>query len=101
MSQPKVNLTILQKLVSEISEQLVLAEADNMDTNITIAELSKCMGLATAIAMESTALAGDFSRLIKLNSTPVPENMNGLEEILGFGGPTGGMFPGGFKKNKN
>lgn len=70
MSKPDVAL--LNKLVKSLNDQLTLAtkikEVSSESAHEYIEEIAKCMGLATTLATEASALSFDFLNEIKVNS---------------------------------
>lgn len=80
----KVNLQLLKKLVETLESQISSAEAlaTSDDCNEYIVELSKCLGLASGVALEATALCGDIQVLVKgAPLASAKEDM--LEKLLG------------------
>lgn len=86
MSELKVDLSLLNKIIKELNDQLALAEkvkeSDPTNNHAYVAELAKCMGLVSTVAVEATALSHDYMKLIKINSVPA----GALTGALGGGG---------------
>jgi len=82
----KVNLEVLNKLVTALQEQITIAEAlsettHNADRTV---ELSKAIGIASAISSEALFLVGDIANLSK----QAPPAATGLgDDLLSFFGP--------------
>src|SRR5581483_6775859 len=95
---PKINLTLLKKLVSELEATLAVTEEIPTDKDEDairfITELSKSSGLAAAVAQEASALVKDMYKVSTMAQQPP---MATGEELLSelFGGVSGGS------KNRN
>lgn len=89
MSDFKVNLELLNKLVTELNTSFAAAEkafSVSENKNEYVVDNSKCLGLVTSVAVEASALSQDFLRVIKLNSAtvaPVATNPFGTNDIFG------------------
>jgi hypothetical protein len=97
---PKVNLTLLKRLVSELETTLESAEeiaANKTEDNVQnyIVEMSKCTGLAAGIMQEATMLVGDIQQMVKINTMPggggAKEDLSSLLAGLLKGGSGGGL----------
>ena len=77
----EINLTILNKLVSELQEQVKLIQELPQETpkENRVVELSKALGFSSAISYESSGLVADIATLIKESSLPETN----LVDILG------------------
>jgi hypothetical protein len=78
MNQFKIDLAILNALVKELNDELALAnkskELNVSNTSEYIVFISKCMGLASSLTMEASALSHDFMKEIKVSSSsPLPD----------------------------
>lgn len=84
----KVDLTLLNKLVAALNEQMALADNINPETHQAerIVEMSKAIGLAGSISSEATCLIGDIA---STSSKPKKQLVGGEEDLLGslFGLP--------------
>lgn len=83
----KVSLSLLLKLVDELQAQYKLAKAVE-DSSVDnkheyVAEVSKCMGLASAVSIEAAALTADFITDIKISSGgQLPADMDMLSKMM-------------------
>lgn len=90
---PKINFFLLNKLVNELNDQFKIANNFAKDQKLErldyITEMSKCLGLASAIVVEASALTMDFSMVSRdmpnqpgvndmLQSLPDAQSINGL-----------------------
>jgi hypothetical protein len=92
---PKVDLTLVKKLIAELEESLAVAENLYQDSpsknNDYVVEMSKASGLATGAAIEASMLALDVQAAIKMGASSAPKE-DGLKSLLaslkggGFGG---------------
>ena len=83
MANTKVNLDLLGRLVVEFNTQLAKVK-ESVDHQTTYTELSRCLGLATGLVMEATALAGDIQKELQINSVPAqPEGASPFEGLFG------------------
>jgi hypothetical protein len=86
MSKPKVDLTLLKKLVGELETHLQTAggiQDSGGDIHEYIVEMSRAAGLAAGVMSEAGMLIGDIHSMIKALSSPQPKNLDFLEKILG------------------
>lgn len=71
---PKIDLTLLKKLVSELEGHLdksaVIKENPTNSNADYIVEMSRAIGMATAIMQESTALMGDIGGAVRDSQMP-------------------------------
>lgn len=87
MSKPKVDLTVLKRLVAELES--ILNAADGISTDVSgdkveyVVELSKATGLCAGVITETGLLMGDIHSLIGSVSAPNMSKSDFLEKILG------------------
>lgn len=86
MSTPKINLSLLKQLVSELETALTLAEnirkdPDRPPTDYVI-EMSKAVGLVMGVNLESSMLVGDFQTVMQ-NVTGASKQDN-LKNLLSY-----------------
>lgn len=98
---PRVDLTLLKRLVAELESALTASESLKDDsskenkeaTNDYVVEMSKCAGLAAGVMAESTLLVGDIQTAIQLAQGPGSSKSDPLTKLLGSlkggGGLTG------------
>jgi hypothetical protein len=95
---PKVDLTLLKRLVTELDSALENAEqiaANKNEENVQdyVVEMAKATGIAAGVLQEATMLIGDINQLVRINTMSA-----GKEDPLGSllsvlkGGP--GNLPG-------
>lgn len=86
MNGQKIDLALLNKLVKELNDEFGKAESQKDSDGFTkhdyVAAVAKCLGLANAVALESTALTHDYLKEIKLNSL-APEPSNPFADLFG------------------
>lgn len=72
ISKQKISLAILNKLVAALNEQMKVCDDLSKDVpqEDYIVELSKALGVVSAVQVESGALVQDVMSLIKINSVP-------------------------------
>lgn len=84
---PKIDLSILKKLVehleSGIAEAETIREGETPDQGDYIVAMSKVAGLAAGVSQEGTMLVGDIHALIKMSQQPLPKTPDFLEKLLG------------------
>jgi hypothetical protein len=94
MSNPKVDLTLLKRLVAELESALAtvdtiknsLSKVDNVELNV---EGSKAAGLAAGIMQESSLLVMDIYTLIGGGAAPKSKN-DFIDKLMGgIKGPGG------------
>lgn len=88
MRYAKIDLNLLKKLVSEVeselaaTEALATADANSPDVPVDfVVLLSKLSGLMASTAQEATMLVADVQKLIRINSSPVPQMPKGLTSL--------------------
>lgn len=93
MSNGKIDLTILKRMVAELEASVNTAEAIRTDVKADkvewVVELHKATGLAAGVLTEAGLLMGDIQHLVQ--GGPATSNKQDLlEKILGgFKGPGG------------
>lgn len=99
---PKIELTLLKKLVSELEtslntvQELPFDERDQFNTFIT--ELAKTSGLAAGVAQEATALVKDMYQVSTMAQKPAMP-LGGQDLLSELFGEVLAEDPG--KKNRN
>lgn len=94
----KINLTLLNKLVKELTLQQEVA--DKIDAAVVehkqeyTVELAKAFGILSTIKMEAELLMQDYSRQIRVSTATVPAELDPMADIFGS------LFPAG-KTPKN
>lgn len=87
---PKIDLTLLKRLVSQLEKELDACERIKNDETGElvdfIIEMSKSAGLVTGIIQESSLLIGDIQSIVKVSQHPGAQQSKPsdyLEKILG------------------
>jgi hypothetical protein len=90
---PKIDLSLIKKLVGELETTLQTAEAINQESalNDWISEMSKASGLAASASQEASLLVHDVYALIRASQGLANKKNaeNSLEQLLG------GLIKGG------
>jgi hypothetical protein len=99
MEKPKLNFTLLKKLVTELEVASDLAEKvregkklyeSEADYNNFVVEVSKVAGLCTSVSTEALALVKDCQQLLKFALMPERStNDFGLADLLSGYMPSG------------
>lgn len=99
---PKIELTLLKKLVGELEIAINAAQELPVDekeqVHHFISELSKASGLAAGVAQEATALVKDMYQVSAMSQKPAPA-MGGQDFLAELFGDALGEDPD--KKNRN
>ena len=87
MTKPKVDLTVLKRLLAELESTLDTAEAITTDVSSDkveyIVEMNKATGLAAGLMTEAGLLMGDLQHLISGVGTQGASKSDFLEKLLG------------------
>lgn len=103
MSEVKVDLALLNKLVKELNDEFAKAAAlkgDAVNRHDYVAASAKCLGLANAVALESSALTHDYLKEIKMSSME-PGSINPYAGLSEERDPLDALGLGSFFKKKN
>lgn len=92
---PKIDLTLLKKLVIELERGLESCDKikfdENGDQSDFIIEMSKSTGLVTGIMQESSMLIGDIQSIVKASQQlSGTKNTDFFDKVLGGLKGTGG-----------
>lgn len=123
---PKVDLTLLKKLVAELERTLTVVDTiraavpttpdifADLDTSVSVSgdtakshthdyiiELSKSSGLAACVMQEAGLLVGDIQSLILMTQNPTPAKGGDILDKLLGGGFKGGPLGGGTHNGGN
>jgi hypothetical protein len=86
-TKPKVDLTIVKRLLAELESTMATAEAITTDVNADkveyIVEMNKATGLAAGLMTEAALLMGDLQHAIQGMSAPGTAKTDFLEKLLG------------------
>ena len=86
-TKPKVDLTIVKRLLAELESTLATAEAIDTDVNSDkveyIVEMNKATGLAAGLMTEAALLMGDLQHAIQGAGVPGSPKSDFLEKLLG------------------
>ncbi len=94
---PKIELTLLKKLVGELETALAAAQElpteKDQEVHEFITAIAKTSGLAAGVAQEAKALVNDMYQVSRFAQQPAVDLFGGLADLLGG--------PGGDDKTRN